>query len=130
MKSYLRLIEVALTILILSLAISACQNDGYLSRDEAIETAIRHCTKAHSKPIVAPTIIEAVRSPVDSAMTKDWNNDAQVNDVVWLVTMDGQWPHTGGPPPEEGATASSPPVFNRCQVLFDAKTGSFIRLTN
>jgi hypothetical protein len=107
MKSYLRLIEVALTILILSLAISACQNDGYLSRDEAIETAIRHCTKAHSKPIVAPTIIEAVRSPVDSAMTKDWNNDAQVN-----------------------ATASSPPVFNRCQVLFDAKTGSFIRLTN
>ena len=115
---------------ILLLAGCAATN-GFISEQQARDIAIKASNSGHLKAVEPPanvraemiTLETARKRLAESGSTADGRNPGM---MVWLITMEGTWTLSGGPPTPAGATPAPQVVFHHYAVILDAKTGEQI----
>jgi hypothetical protein len=105
------------------------EDNGQISREQAVGLAELYCTFAHSPPKLKPSNIEANLMTEEEASARlDSQNVDDSNMPVWLISMNGLWEHE--PPPSGPNETSAPLQFTRCRVIIEAKSGEMVSLTN
>ncbi|MCC7163347.1 MAG: hypothetical protein IT331_12705 [Anaerolineae bacterium] len=110
--------------LALLLVLTGCEVLGFVGQTQAQALAFQKCNEFRLKQIQDPQVL-----------TTEWLTVAQVearglslaghapNELVWLVTLRGQWQLEGGPPPPEQGPAPPAPILHRCMAVVGARTG-------
>ena len=116
------------------LFVSCATASGFISEQQARDTALKSSDQSHLRMLEPPSNVRAELLTLETArkqlaQTSDPAGGYAPGTMVWLVTMKGTWMISGGPPTPQGASQAPQEAFHSFAIIIDAKTGDSINET-
>jgi hypothetical protein len=117
------------------LAASCSTNPGLISEQQARDIALKASNSGHLKALEAPSSVRTELLTLETAKKRigqsgDYRESQTPDMKVWLVTMEGTWAISGGPPTPEGSTQTPQATFHQYTIMLNAMTGEIISEMN
>lgn len=112
-----------LSFIVLILA-TGCELVGFVGQTRAQAIALKQCSSFRLTSLESPVVRSAEWLTVEQAEARGLSlGRHEPNSIVWVITLEGRWQLQGRPPLPEGAAPVPNPIFQRCVVVLDARTG-------
>lgn len=104
---------------------------GFISEQQARDIALKASNSGHLQAVESPANIQAELLTLETARKRLAQSGSTADErspgmMVWLVTMEGTWTLSGGPPTPVGTSPAPQVTFHRYAVILDAQTGQEI----
>lgn len=104
--------------------LTGCELAGFVGPAQAQAIALKQCSSFRLTSLEAPEVRSTEWLTVEQAEAQSLSlGPHEPNSMVWVIILEGRWQLEGGPPPPEGAAPIPNPIFQRCIVVLDARTG-------
>jgi hypothetical protein len=114
-----------------ALLAASCSTDPGLISEQARDIALKASNSGHLRAIEAPSSVRTELLTLETADKQIGQSgdywERQTPDMkVWLVTVEGTWAISGGPPTPEGTSQTPQAIFHQYTIVLDAMTGEII----